>query len=200
MKIINHRINTISELKSVPNENGVEIDIRDYSEKLVLAHDPFCGGDLFEKYIENYNKNTLIINVKSDGVEIEALRLLEKFQIEDFFLLDCTFSMINKLISIGERRFAARLSEIESVHSVYMLSGKADWVWIDWPSESFLTPAIFCELRAHGFKICICSPDLLGQFNKLEFYIDFLKQNNMIPDAVCVKQCNQKLWEKYCKV
>lgn len=200
MKIINHRINKIDELNLVPDKNGVEIDIRDYCNQLVLAHDPFCGGDLFEKYIENYNKSTLIVNVKSDGVEIEALRLLKCFQVEDFFLLDCSFSMINKLISIGEKRFAARFSEIESVQSVYKLSGKADWVWIDWPIEQFLTPDIFFDLRAHGFKICICSPDLLGRADQIEFYVEFLKNFNMIPDAVCVKQCHQKLWEKYCKV
>jgi hypothetical protein len=40
MIIICHRINTIEELKKIPKEYGVEIDVRGYGDKMVLTHDP----------------------------------------------------------------------------------------------------------------------------------------------------------------
>lgn len=196
MKIINHRINTISELKSVPNSYGVEIDVRDYNKDLVLSHDPFCGGDLFEKFIANYDKSTLIINVKSEGVEFDVLNLLKQKKVDDFFLLDSSFSIINKLIAMGEKRYAARFSEIESIQSVYKLAGKANWVWIDCFSSYPLTVEMFNELKNKGFKICICSPDLVNRPEEVESYVRFFMDNNIIPDAVCVKANYQKLWEK----
>lgn len=196
MKIINHRINKIDELNLVPDKNGVEIDIRDYCNQLVLAHDPFCGGDLFEKYIENYNKSTLIINIKSEGVEFDVLNILKQKKIDDFFLLDSSFSMINKFISIGEKRFAARFSEIESIQSVYKLAGKANWVWIDCFSSYPLTVEIFNELKNKGFRICICSPDLVNRPEDVESYVHFFIDKNIIPDAVCVKANYQMFWVK----
>ncbi len=195
MKIINHRVNRISDLNSIQNNSGVEIDVRDYCKDLVLSHDPFCGGDLFKEFVANYDKSTLIVNVKSEGVEFEVLNLLKQKKIEDFFFLDSSFSMINKFISMGEKRFAARFSEIESIQSVYKLAGKADWVWIDCFSSYPLTVEIFKDLKNKGFKICVCSPDLVSRPNDVESYVHFFIENNMIPDAVCVKANYQKLWE-----
>ena len=53
MEIIIHRINKIKNLKTIPTKFGVEIDLRDFNKDLVLQHDPFKKGDLFEKYLEN---------------------------------------------------------------------------------------------------------------------------------------------------
>ena len=52
MEFIAHRINTIEELKKVPNEYGVELDLRDYGDKLILQHDPFTDGEKFEEYLK----------------------------------------------------------------------------------------------------------------------------------------------------
>ena len=51
MEFISHRVNTIKELSKVPNDHGVEIDLRDYGEKIVIQHDPFVSGEDFEKYL-----------------------------------------------------------------------------------------------------------------------------------------------------
>lgn len=40
MQFIAHRINTIDELKIVPENLGVEVDLRDYGDRLILQHDP----------------------------------------------------------------------------------------------------------------------------------------------------------------
>jgi hypothetical protein len=44
MKFVAHRINTVEELLATPKKYGVEVDIRDYKEKLILQHDPFKTG------------------------------------------------------------------------------------------------------------------------------------------------------------
>ena len=41
MIFINHRINTIQQLDSVPKKNGAEIDVRYHNNDLILHHDPF---------------------------------------------------------------------------------------------------------------------------------------------------------------
>ena len=41
MNFIAHRINTIEELKRIDKKYGVEMDIRDYGNDLILSHDPF---------------------------------------------------------------------------------------------------------------------------------------------------------------
>ena len=56
MKFFAHAINTLDELKSLDRNCGVEIDVRDNIDRLVLGHDPFSRNyqDLEEylKFIE----------------------------------------------------------------------------------------------------------------------------------------------------
>ena len=60
MEFIAHRINTIEELKQVPTEYGVELDLRDFGERLVLQHDPFKDGEDFE---EGYSIDCIIVSL-----------------------------------------------------------------------------------------------------------------------------------------
>ena len=40
-----HRINTVNELKKIPLEYGIEIDLRDnLNGEIYIAHDPFVNG------------------------------------------------------------------------------------------------------------------------------------------------------------
>ena len=52
MIYIAHRINTISELKKIPVNYGIEIDLRDFKKKIILNHDPFQDGEDFEEFIK----------------------------------------------------------------------------------------------------------------------------------------------------
>lgn len=40
-EFIAHRINTIKQLKDVPYNYGVEIDLRPFNDLIILEHDPF---------------------------------------------------------------------------------------------------------------------------------------------------------------
>ena len=64
MKYIAHRVNTIEELKSLPEEYGVELDVRDSSNDLIIVHNPFEEGENFEEYLKNYHHSTMIVNVR----------------------------------------------------------------------------------------------------------------------------------------
>ena len=54
MIIVEHRKNTIDELKLVPLEHGVEVDLRLSHGEIVLAHDPFVKGDFFINWIQEF--------------------------------------------------------------------------------------------------------------------------------------------------
>ena len=68
-ELIAHRINTIEQLKALPREYGVELDLRDCGDDLIIAHNPFEKGENFEQYLKNYAHGTMIINVKSERIE-----------------------------------------------------------------------------------------------------------------------------------
>lgn len=87
MNFIAHRINTIDELKTIPFEYGVEIDIRDSNNRLILQHDPFKDGEDFDEYLKHYRHGILILNIKSERIEMKVLELIEKYNIKDYFFL-----------------------------------------------------------------------------------------------------------------
>ena len=67
MQFIAHRINTISELRNLPTEYGVEIDLRDSLDgRIYIQHNPFESGEDFEKYLKEYHHGTMILNIKSE--------------------------------------------------------------------------------------------------------------------------------------
>ena len=68
MHRILHRINTIDLLEKTSSNFGVEIDIRSNGKSLILHHDPFEQGELFEDWIRSYHHGTLILNVKEEGL------------------------------------------------------------------------------------------------------------------------------------
>ena len=78
MIIICHRINSIKQLKKIPYKYGVEIDVRDYKNKLVLNHDPFKKGETLINYLKYFKHKFLIINVKSEGIETKIYEILKK--------------------------------------------------------------------------------------------------------------------------
>ena len=52
MEIIIHRINNLSKLKYISKNYGVEIDVRDFKNDLILNHDPFKNGEKLERFFK----------------------------------------------------------------------------------------------------------------------------------------------------
>ena len=77
MILIKHRVNTIKELVRTNPKYGVEIDVRSDKNKLLLNHDPFKKGELFQKWLEYYDHGTIILHVKEEGLEDSILKLMQ---------------------------------------------------------------------------------------------------------------------------
>ena len=88
MKIIHHRRNTTALLASTEPAHGVEVDIRSQGTNLIIHHEPYAEGELFDEWFESYRHDTLILNVKEEGLEQVLLEKLAYRKFENFFFLD----------------------------------------------------------------------------------------------------------------
>jgi len=194
MQLILHRVNTINLLKDTPREFGVEIDIRSSDGNLIIHHEPFSKGQNLEEWLSAFQHSTLILNVKEEGLEEPILRLMEKYNINDFFFLDQSFPFLKKTSSMGEKRCAVRVSEYEDIKTAFSLSGQINWVWVDCFNVFPLNNQDATQLKNAGFKLCFVSPELQGRNNK-DHIIEFrrnIENLGIIGDAVCTKYPN--LW------
>jgi hypothetical protein len=196
MKLINHRINSIDEARAVKKNEGAEIDIRTLDGDLILSHDPFLHGNKFSEWLEEFNGNFLILNLKEMGIEDIVIEELQKTRPEiDYFLLDLIMPTLLKSISTG-KICASRISEFESAESA--LKTNADWFWLDSFSGNW---DHVIDLREYDQwkdkKFCIVSPELQGRelSTNLEFKeLNKIIQNNKIRiEAICTK--NIDFWE-----
>jgi predicted GTPase len=195
MKFTCHRINTIEELQKIPIEFGIEIDLR-YNDlgDIILSHDYDKNGEQFNNFLKYYNHSFIILNVKSEGIEYKILDTLATFKIVDYFFLDCSFPMIYKL-SKNNKNIAIRYSEFESKETILNMVGNVTWIWVDCFTKFPLERDTFNLFKDNGFKICIVSPELQNQPEKIEIYKQFLNKNDMIPDMICTKEYNIVKWK-----
>ena len=195
-QFICHRINNLEELKNINKQFGVEIDIRDNKKnELILVHDPFLDGELFEEYLKKYNHNTLILNIKSERVEFKCLELLKKYNIENYFFLDSSFPMIyllNKELNINN--IACRFSEFENINFFIDNKTMFSTVWVDCFSKFPLNKENYNLIKTEEKKICLVSPELQKQTEKIKIYRDYIIKNDIIPDMICCKNYNIYLW------
>lgn len=196
MELIAHRINTVRELKRLGNEYGVELDLRDSpGGGIYISHNPFQGGEDFEEYLKSYRHGTMILNIKSERIEYKVLELLGKYSIRKYFFLDSSFPMVKALSDAGEKNIALRFSEYEGLDTVRNMAGKASWVWVDCFTKLPLTRENAEELKEMGYRLCVVSPELEGQPEKIGAYRRQIAEIRIPVDAVCTKvHCMQK-WE-----
>lgn len=192
MLLIAHRVNSGAQLREVPPDLGVEVDIRDRGDRLIVQHDPFADGEDFEEYIKNYRHRFIILNVKSERIEHRILSILKSHQIRDYFLLDCSFPMLHSLYSKGESNVAVRFSELEPPEAALRLAGKVKWVWADCFTKQPFDQKSYQSLRQH-FKICVVSPELHGRpVSSIPEFAKTLSPYKV--DAICTKAPH--LWKE----
>lgn len=207
MQYINHRINTLEQLKNVPLENGIELDIRYHENDLVLHHDPLHHHEKpfpekFEDILKMWNhKGPMILNVKTEGVEQLCIDLMNKYKIQNWFFLDLSMPYFaiyaekaynNEIKGFTPENLAVRFSEREPIEYALAFKNKAKWVWVDCFTHMPLNIEYYNRLKNAGFKICIVSPEL--QHHPLEQIPTFKSLlNGMEIDAVCTKKVD--LWK-----
>ncbi len=192
MLYIRHRINTVKDLKTVPADMGIELDVRYEGDKLILHHDPFVTGELFEDLLKEYNHKMIILNVKTEGIEEEVLRLIKKYNVKDYFFLDVSFPALIKLVKAGENNIAVRFSEYEPIEQCLSVKGMVHWVWVDCFNKLPLDDKSYKDLKSH-FKICLVSPELQKYpTDRINEFKSIVKNYDI--DAVCTKVPD--LWKK----
>lgn len=197
MEFIAHRINTVKELINLPAQYGVELDLRDSLDgRVYIQHNPFEPGEDFEEYLKQYHHGTMILNVKSERIEYKVLDLMKQYAVKEYFFLDSSFPMIMALSDKGEHRVALRFSEYEGLSTLVAMRGKVDWVWVDCFTKFPLNRNLYEQIKDMNYKICIVSPELQAQGEKIEIYKEIMKSENIIPDAICTKVYNIDRWSQ----
>jgi len=188
LKIFHHRVNNSSDLKNIPHTDGVEIDLREFSGKIVLQHDAFCGGETLDAWLKKWRGQFIIFNIKEDGIEDAVLRYIDKFEVKDYFFLDQSIPAIHKLLAKNNRNIATRVSDVESVNTALAID--SNWVWLDSFSGNWTyLQKDLAKLKLSGKKTCLVSPELVRINNKFEL-IELRNQvfsKEIIVDAVCTK-------------
>ena len=195
MEFIAHRINKKEELQKLSKEYGVEIDLRDNVDGTIyINHDPFILGENFEDYLKEYNHGTMILNIKSERIELKILELLKKYNIKNYFFLDSSFPMIKLLSDKGEKNIALRYSEYEGLDTLEKMQGKVNWVWVDCFTMLPINNEIYRKIKDMGYKFCLVSPELQGQPERLKLYAKQIEGEKIKFDAICTKEYNINKW------
>jgi hypothetical protein len=170
----------------------VELDLRDkFDGNIVVTHDAYNDGDTWTNYLTAYQHNLMIANIKTEGIEQDIIRHLEKAGHDNYFLLDVSLPFLIKLSNLGIRKMAVRYSKYEPIELATQFINKVDWVWVDCFDGFPLNIDAYTLLKKH-FKICMVSPELHGK--STEDMEDFKNKLITMPvDAVCTKYPH--LWE-----
>ena len=200
MILINHRINSLEQLDTVPLINGIELDVRYHKDDLILHHDPFnhhlSTPTLFEEMMANWRGvGPVILNVKTEGVELRCIEVMNKYSITNWFFLDLSMPYFvlfsqkaynNEIKGFSPSNLAVRFSEYEPIEYALSFTKTAKWVWVDCFTDMPLTKEISDKLNQSGFKICIVSPELQKhKENRIKEFKRKLKEVKV--DAVCTK-------------
>jgi len=191
MLMIRHRVNTLRELKTVPRYMGIELDLRNEGGRLILQHDPYRTGESFEGLLKKYSHAMMIVNVKSEGLEVEARELLKRYGVRNYFFLDLSWPALVRLVRKGEKNIALRFSEHELMEQCLVFKGKVRWVWIDCFTKIPLNRKSYPALKKY-FKLCMVSPELEGHSKQtIQLFRQKLRPYDI--DAVCTKY--PELWQ-----
>lgn len=200
-----HRVNTKAELSKIPEYQGVEVDVRDYMDRLVVSHDPFKDGELFDDYLEKFKHQLIVVDIKSEGIEYRVKEVLQARGIENYVLINSTPMMIHTLTGGKkqdgsdtpiDKNMAVRFSEFESIRTVEALKDRCNWVWVDCFTTFPLNREIYKCMKEWGYKICVVSPELHShKLANIDTFKQHMIDNDIKPDVICCKLDNIKQWE-----
>ncbi len=142
---------------------GIESDIRDYDQKLVISHDPANSSNmpaeaLFEELLKYDNKLCFALNIKADGLGKELLKLLKDNNITNYFCFDMS---VPQMIYYCENNFNVFTRQSEYEVEPLALYKESQGVWIDaFYDDSWITEELILKHIKNGKKICLVSPEL----------------------------------------
>jgi hypothetical protein len=154
---------------SFERKNGAEIDIRDAKNKLIISHDIPNGGEVeltkvLDKYIgdRNFGK-TLALNIKCDGLQQSIKSILNKYNLEDYFVFDMSIPEALKFLDAGIKYYL-RDSEYENPRMNQSdLYKNSIGIWMDQfhpGSPSRISYELMKVYLSDAKELCIVSPEL----------------------------------------
>lgn len=189
MELIAHRRNRVAELRDTPTDQGVEVDIRSFGNRLIIHHDPYVEGEDLEDWIEGYRHGTLILNVKEEGLEARLIDLMAAKGIERYFFLDQSFPFLIRTARAGVRRCAVRVSEFESIETALAVAPLIDWAWVDCFTRFPFDGEAARRMTDAGLKLCLVSPELQGRStSEVAEMRRLLEREGIVAEATCTKR------------
>lgn len=146
------------------NGFGIETDIRDYNEQLVISHNiatKTCEKltDFFEAYKKHGKETVLALNIKADGLCERLLELIQRYEINNYFVFDMSVPEMVLYDKFGANYFS-RYSDIEKQSVLYE---KSKGIWVDaFFDYNELDLRIISQFIEDGKKVVIVSPELHG--------------------------------------
>jgi glycerophosphoryl diester phosphodiesterase len=150
--------------RALNNRYGIEIDLRDYREKIVISHDlanekSVTLNNFFELYKKNKSDCLLALNIKSDGLQDLLLATLNQYKVKNYFVFDMSIpdslGYLKKKINIFTRH-----SEYEEMPAFY---DKVNGVWLDEFNKGWINKEKINLHNIKNKKICLVSPELHGR-------------------------------------
>jgi len=196
--LVHHRANSISQGSLVAKTRGAEIDLRLSFGEIVLAHDPFTEGSGFKEWLENFNGELLVLNVKEMGLEDHIVKIMKQMKPNlEYFFLDLVTPYIVSSVKKGFA-CASRFSEYEPLN--LFLDLESTWLWVDSFSGTWDHIDAFSDFPTiKQKKICLVSPELQGRelltTFEYEIVLEKFKKNHCKIEAVCTKYPD--FWERF---
>lgn len=150
---------------------GLEMDLRDYAEDLVISHnmarDTTLALDQFLQWYHDFGGHhpPLALNIKADGLCLLLKEALGLYQVENYFVFDMSIPDAILYLNLGLNVFT-RQSEYEETPNLYKNS---KGVWLDEFEHHWITDEILIEHLENDKQVCIVSPELHGRSFKMEW-------------------------------
>ena len=97
--------------------DGVELDLRDHPEGIIVAHDPFSSGALLQDILADLStsqrKKFFALNIKADGLASGIQDLLTSFGIRHYGCFDLSFPEKKRYLDLG-LKVLDRRSDLET--------------------------------------------------------------------------------------
>ena len=176
--------------KALEKGYGIETDVR-YDRKigLVVSHDIFKNDSdalpLEELLIEykKYSFNSkLAINIKSDGLHYELGNILNKYNIDQYFLFDMSIPDLISGIKYNLNQFI-RFSNYEDP---FPYADFTNGVWIDSFNSNLPSKKEINNIYKKWKSVVFVSPELHGR-NHLEYwnYINDFYKETLVENMLC---------------
>lgn len=140
---------------------GTETDIRDYDGDLVISHDipdkqALKVQDFFEIHNQFDVSLPLALNIKADGLQSSLKKLLQEYNISNYFVFDMSVPDMIIYLKEGFDVFT-RQSEFEKEPSFY---DEVVGVWMDCFENDWIQIEDIKFHLDNGKKVCLVSPEL----------------------------------------